>query len=186
MIDWLESLNYYTFFLINGSGFSEIDPIMLFFSNKIVWIPLYIIILYFLFNKYKEHILKIVISIALLIFCADVGSVYVFKNQIKNKRPCHIEQIQKEIRLVADDCGGEYGFISSHAANHFAIAFFVSFIFRNKKVFFFLYSWAAIIGFSRIYLGVHFPIDIIGGMFWGLFVSLLSYKLLKIFTNEAI
>ena len=186
MISWLDSLNYYFFFLINGIGYKEIDPLMLFVSNKIVWAPLYVFVLYFLYKKYKKYILKIIASIAILIFFADSGSVHIFKNQIKNKRPCHIESIQEKIRLVSDDCGSKYGFISSHAANHFAIAFFIYFLFRNKKTFFFLYSWAAIIGFSRVYLGVHFPIDIIGGMFWGLFVSLLVYKLLKLWTNEAI
>mgnify|MGYP000459214707 FL=1 len=59
-------------------------------------------------------------------------------------------------------------------------------MFRNIWGFIFLFSWAVIIGFSRVYLGVHFPFDIVGGMFWGLFVSLLTYKLLKLRINEAV
>ena len=85
-----------------------------------------------------------------------------------------------------NNCGGQYGFISSHASNSFAISFFISLVLKNKKVFFWLINWAILIGLSRIYLGVHFPFDIIGGMIWGLLVSLLIYKLYLIKKNATI
>ena len=89
--------------------------------------------------------------------------------------PCHALQ---DIRLV-DNCGGKFGFISSHSSNSFAIAFFISLLMKNKWWFFSLFSWATLISYSRIYLGVHYPFDVFCGMFWGLFVSLLVYFVYK-------
>ncbi|MBT3612188.1 MAG: phosphatase PAP2 family protein, partial [Flavobacteriales bacterium] len=93
--------------------------------------------------------------------------------------------VMQEMRFVTD-CGGQYGFISSHASNSFAIAFFISLLLKSRKTFFWLFNWAALVGLSRVYLGVHFPYDVIGGMFWGLFVSLLVYKIFKSKLNETV
>ena len=67
-----------------------------------------------------------------------------------------------------------------------SLAFFIGLLLKSKRIFFWLFTWATLIGFSRIYLGVHFPFDIVGGMFWGLFVSLLTYKLLQLRINETV
>ena len=176
----LNNIDIFIFRLINESGFTELDPVMLLISNKLIWIPLYIFILYLITKKYKSNMLWILLSLVVLIFSADSGSVQLFKNIFERLRPCH--QLE-EIRLVGN-CGGLYSFISSHAANSFAIAFYISILFRNIKGFILLFSWATIIGYSRIYLGVHFPFDIVGGMLWGLFVSLLVYILFKNKINE--
>ena len=184
-MDWLNSIDIFLFHIINNSGFNEMDSTLLFISNKLSWIPLYILLLYMLYKKYAEYFIWILISLGLLIFLADFGSVHLFKNIFERLRPCHQLDTIENIRLVKD-CGGLYSFISSHAANSFAIAFFIGLLFKKLKGFVFLFSWAVIIGFSRIYLGVHFPFDIVGGMFWGLLVSILVYQLLKIKLNEAI
>ena len=178
----LQKIDEYLFRIINSSGWEPMDEVMILISSKWFWIPLYIYILYLIYKRFSDQFIKILLALGLLIFIADFGSVHLFKEVFERARPCHFLD---GIRVV-DGCGGPFGFISSHASNSFALAFFIALLFRNFSGFAVLFSWAVIIGFSRVYLGVHYPLDILGGMFWGLFVSLLTYKLLKLRINEAV
>jgi undecaprenyl-diphosphatase len=171
----LQKIDEYLFRLINSAGWEQMDQPMILISSKWFWIPLYIYILYLIYKRLSDQFIKILLSLGLLIFIADFGSVHLFKEVFERARPCHFLE---GIRVV-DGCGGPFGFISSHASNSFAIAFFIALLFRNFWGFAWLFSWAVVIGFSRIYLGVHYPFDILGGMFWGLFVSLLIYYIYK-------
>ena len=171
----LQKIDEYLFRLINSAGWEQMDQPMILISSKWFWIPLYIYILYLIYKRLSDQFIKILLSLGLLIFIADFGSVHLFKEVFERARPCHFLE---GIRVV-DGCGGPFGFISSHASNSFAIAFFIALLFRNFWGFAWLFSWAVVIGFSRIYLGVHYPFDILGGMFWGLFVSLLVYYMYK-------
>jgi len=178
----LQKIDEYLFRLINSEGWEQMDGVMILISSKWLWIPLYLYLLYLLYQKYTSKFIWVLISLGVLFFLTDYGSVHFFKEVFQRLRPCH--QLDN-IRIV-DGCGALYSFVSSHAANTFALAFFIGLLLKNKKEFFWLFTWATLIGFSRIYLGVHFPFDIVGGMFWGLFVSLLVYKLLKLKLNEAV
>ena len=88
------------------------------------------------------------------------------------------------IRLVKENCGGKFGFISSHAANTFGLALFLSKIFRKNIITITLIFWATIISFSRIYIGVHYPIDILGGFFWGLICAFFVNNIYKILNKK--
>ena len=174
-MEQLQKIDEYLFRLINSTGWQQMDEVMMLISSKWFWIPLYIFILYTLYKTFRKDFFKILFSLGILIFLADFGSVQLFKEMFQRARPCHLLE---GIRVV-DGCGGPFGFISSHASNSFAIAFFISLLLRKYWWFVNLFSWAVLIGFSRIYLGVHYPFDILGGMFWGLFVSLLTYYIYK-------
>ncbi|MBL4657732.1 MAG: phosphatase PAP2 family protein [Flavobacteriales bacterium] len=167
MIETLESLDIALFLFLNGLYHLSIDPLMLWISDKYVWIPFYIFLLALVVRKHElKSLLIIVPALIILITLSDQISVHVFKNGFERLRPCYNEDVQGIVHLVGN-CGGQFGFISSHATNSFALAAFLTLVMKTRSFTYMIIAWAAIVSYSRIYLGVHYPADIIGGMVIG-------------------
>jgi len=168
-------------FLLLNSFYSDYrDVIMLIITRKEIWIPVYLIILYFFIKNYRSKSLLIFIFLALTIFLSDQLSVFV-KEAVQRLRPSHNPEIQHLVHNVFRK-GSLYGFVSSHAANTFGVWIFTSRIFRSRGYSLLMFFWALVISLSRIYLGVHYPLDIVGGAVLGIFIAYICYKML-IFTD---
>ena len=117
-MEQLQKIDEYFFRIINAAGWEQMDLLMILISSKWIWIPLYLYLLYLLYQKYSSKFIWVLISLGVLIFLADYGSVYFFKEVFQRLRPCH----QLDNIRVIDGCGALYSFVSSHAANTFALA----------------------------------------------------------------
>ena len=178
-METLEALDRAAFLAINGWHAVWADGVMLALSARPTWIPLYLFFL-FLFQKLFgwKGLLWAVPTITLMIICSDSGSVMLFKETVQRLRPCHEPLLNGLVHLVPENCGGQYGFVSSHASNHFAIALFMIGALRSvprwaAPVLFF---WAALIAYSRVYLGVHYPGDVlVGALYGGLIGSVFAW-----------
>ncbi len=179
MIESLINIDTSITLFLNGIHNSFFDAIMLFISGKFSWVPLYLVLIFFAFKKSEnvKAFILFLLSIALLITVADQSSVHLFKNVFERLRPCHCKQIRDAIHIVNNHCGGQFGFVSSHATNTFALAVFMSLFFKNKIVSVLLVFWAIIIAYSRIYLGVHYLGDVLGGAVLGTVIALAVYYL---------
>jgi len=170
------------FLFLNGNNNCFWDFVMYWLSDKLIWIPLYILLLYFVFKKYKKQGWIILILVAILVTLTDQISVHCFKNVFERLRPCHNPAISHLVHLVKDHCGGQFGFVSSHAANTFGIATFISFLLSKKVKYIvpLLFLWASVVAYSRIYLGVHYPLDVICGGILGIAIGVFVFLLFKI------
>ena len=160
---WDESL----FKLINEWHSDSRDTFMIFLSDKYVWIPLYAILIWKIYQHNQKAIKAALLYIVLSILWADQISSSLLKPWIKRLRPSHVEAFQSWIH-TPNGAGGLYGFCSSHAANAFAIAMCFYLLTQNKRISIPLFIWATLVSFSRIYLGVHYPIDVLTGAMVGL------------------
>jgi undecaprenyl-diphosphatase len=152
-------------------------------SGKLIWVPLYLAILIAIGKKYKRKFLVMILFITIAAVLTDQFSV-LFKNLFERLRPCHEPELQGIVHLVKGECGGLYGFVSSHASNSFNVAL-LSLLFVKKRWFTLcIILWAAIVGYSRIYLGVHYPGDVICGSLLGSLIGWGIYSLYKLTDNE--
>lgn len=179
----IEHLDQQLFLFLNSLNSPFMDQVMHAISGKLIWVPLYLSILIYLGVKYKRKFLVILLFIILAATLTDQISV-LFKNLVQRLRPCHEPALQGLVHLFNGECGGLYSFVSSHAANSFDVAVLSLLFIRKRWYTISIILWAAVIGYSRIYLGVHYPGDVICGSIQGALVGWTFYKLYILTDNK--
>lgn len=187
-MEFLLQLDSDLFYLINkGLDSALLDLILIPFRNKYTWIPLYLFFIgYILFKRKSIHPISIVFLV-LTVTIADQLSSSVLKKMMERPRPCHVEAQLKD-NLTKVRCGKGYSWPSSHATNHFAIAIFLVLLFGATAWYikFLLILWASMISFAQVYVGVHFPIDVISGALIGTLLGITMFTLYRFFINQVI
>ena len=194
MIEEILKLDSKLFLYLNNLGTPKFDTFWISLSMIEANILMYLFLIFLLFYTQKTrpkflYIFYLLSVIALMITITDQGA-NIFKDYFQRLRPCYDESIKDSLRLVKENCGGKYGFFSAHASNSFSLAIFFGLLFKNRIRYIIIITmiYALLISYSRIYLGVHFPIDIIVGSSFGIGVGIIMYsfvylKFLKFFNK---
>ncbi len=177
LVEWDQQ---WTLFL-NAQGTPYWDSFMWVFTNKFTWIPMVLVLAFCIFSRPRKEVILTVLSIAILILLCDTVTSSIIKPWVARFRPAQDPFIGHLVRLVNDYKGGKYGFVSSHASNSFGIVCFTSLLFRNKLYAISAITWACINTYTRIYLGVHYILDVICGALFGILSAILIYQIYKYF-----
>lgn len=194
MLTWLVETDKAFFQLINSSWNNAFfDFLLPYLRSKTFWIPLYLLIATLLLYKYKWNALYMFLLIGLTVLICDQISSELIKKTVERLRPCNDPDMQAQLRLLVP-CGGGFSFTSSHATNHFALAYLFFQLLRpllpvnNKKwpyiLAFSCFLWASSIAYSQVYVGVHYPLDITAGACLGTLVAALTFLCYKILFNK--
>lgn len=184
-MEWLQKileLDTELFLYLNGFHNDFWDTIMLMITRKETWFPFYAILLYYIIRDYKVKSILVIIFLSLTLLTSDQVSVLV-KEAVQRFRPVYQPEIEHLVHNVLRK-GGHFGFVSSHAANSFAVYIFTARIFKNRTYAILLFFWAVIISYSRIYSGVHYPLDLLGGATLGWLIAIAFYKALMFVENH--
>lgn len=180
MLEFLLELDQKAFFILNGLHTPWLDQVMYWISKTEFWIPLYAGLLFLIIKNYKKHSWIIIGCIVLTIALADQITSTGMKPFFQRLRPSRNPELKELVHTVNGYKGGKYGFASSHAANTMGIAFFLWLLFKKRYTWMWaLFIWAIVVAYSRIYLGVHYPGDILVGMMLGLLSGYLGFSLSK-------
>ena len=181
-METISSIDSDLFLFLNGLHVDWLDKVMIAITQMWVWIPLYLLLIYWTVKQYGKRCWWIFLAVGLVVLCSDQLSAHVCKPLFHRLRPCYNPDLQYLIYLPKGMAGGRYGFVSSHAANTFAVAAFLAAALRKNRnwIGFVLYFWAFISSYSRIYLGFHYPGDILCGALLGILIGLILWKVFQL------
>lgn len=171
----LEQLDKSLFLFLNSFNSPFWDRVMWITSAKATWVPLYVMVLVMMGIRHRRKMIVMVPVMILTIVFTDQLSVHAFKEVFMRLRPCHEPSLEGLVHIVNGKCFGKYGFVSSHASNSFGFAMISLLLYRERWYSVSIISWASVVGYSRIYLGVHYPGDVICGALLGVLVGYLPY-----------
>ncbi|MDH6354074.1 undecaprenyl-diphosphatase [Dysgonomonas sp. PH5-45] len=157
---------------INEKQHSLLDPAMIFFSTYFFWGAILILILCFMAYKYRKRG-TIAVFFLLMTIGLNSGLSNLLKIIVMRPRPC---EALNGVVNVLEDCGSSYSFFSAHSSNSFCLALFTALFFRNRYYSMFIFFWATLIAYSRMYVGKHYPLDVVCGIAFGLLMGWLGYK----------
>lgn len=175
------SIDKELFIFLNNLGTTQWDAFWLIITNKYTFVGLYLglIVLFYLKNTPKKALLLLFLGVLLVTASDQLANL--FKYGFKRLRPCYDTDIQDLVRLVKASCGGKFSYFSAHASTNMALAVFFSLVLKNKypKLIYFLLIIAFCVGYSRIYIGVHYPLDVITGFTLGVLLAYVFYKMFQ-------
>jgi undecaprenyl-diphosphatase len=177
-MDWIIQFDHYLFKAINGWHAFWADDFFYVVSTRWVWIPVYLVLIAMLIKSYGVKTgLIYTFAIVLTVVIVDLVSVQLFKEWVQRLRPCHNPALKLNVHLYNNDCGGTYGFVSSHAAN-FGAWCTLGFLWLHNRVKYIgvlLFLAFLLVAYSRVYLGRHYPLDVWAGGVIGAGMALLVY-----------
>lgn len=181
MLETLLEYDKELFLFLNNLGGNSWDGFWLFITNKYNSIPIYLLLLLLSYRQLGiKKTLVVLVAVALMILCVD-QLTNLFKYGVERLRPCFDSDVNELMRQVRDSCQnrGQFGYFSAHAANNFSVAIFFSILLRSMRlpIGIFLVVWAILISYSRIYIGVHFPFDVLSGVLIGALFGWIFAKL---------
>lgn len=179
LIDTLNLWDTQLFLFLNGFYSPFFDGFMFAVSAKLTWIPLYMAVLFIVIKYWKRESIWIVLALVFCIVIADQISSGLIKELVQRPRPSRANELQGMVHLVNGYAAGRFGFVSSHAANAFGFALLTTLLFRNRAYSYVIFFWAILVAYSRIYLGVHYPFDILGGALVGTFAAFVCFFAIK-------
>lgn len=183
MIETIRYAEYEWFLWLNSFHSPVWDTIMFWVTYRFTWIPLYLYIIYLLFKDIRADFIQSLVFVLISVGLADRITSGLMKPYFQRFRPCHDPLIQHLVHVVGN-CGGQYGFVSSHASNSFALVAALIVLFKKykleSKMPLFLLFWAIIVSYSRIYVGVHFPTDILVGGLIGFLIPFAIYPIISL------